>query len=106
MTEKDIHQLKVTILSGLKNENILKFGAYAWAVVDTIFIIQLIKQIIALIVNFKMLKAMLVLGFHLIGSLFTSLMDYLIRNNIHNVDNQVVADPITLLMIIIIFFKV
>ena len=91
MSEKDIHQLKTTILSGL-NGNILKFGAYAGAVIGTIFIIQLIKKIIAIIVNFKMLKATLAFEFHLIGSLFISLTNYIIINNIDNGENQAIVE--------------
>ena len=54
--------------------------------------IQLIKQIITLIVNFKMIKETLGFGIHLVGSLFTSLTNYLIRNNINMEENHMLAD--------------
>ena len=56
MTENHILELKTTILSG-PNENILKFGSYAGAIIGTIFMIQIIKQIVALIVHFRMINA-------------------------------------------------
>ena len=86
-----IYQLVTTMLSRL-NENILKFGAYAGSVIGTIFIVQLIKQFIALFVNLKMLKATIGFRFHLVGSLFTSLTNYLIINDIYNEGNQEVAE--------------
>ena len=80
MSEYDLKSLKNSILSGL-NENILKFGSYVGAAVGIIFLIQLIKQVVAIVVNYHLLKTTLGKGFHLICSIFTSLTHYIIKNN-------------------------
>ena len=87
MTDNEIIQLKSTLLTGLQDK-ITKFGSYAGAIIGTIFIIQTIKQVISLIVNFKMLNATLGTGFHLIGSIFTSMTNYLIRNNLTGKEDE------------------
>ena len=87
MTKNEITQLKSTLLTGLE-EKFSKFGSYAGAIIGTIFIIQIIKQVISLIVNFKMLNASLGTGFHLICSIFTSMTNYIIRNNLKNTEEH------------------
>ena len=87
MTKNEITQLKSTLLTGLEDK-ITKFGSYAGAIIGTIFIIQTIKQVISLIVNFKMLNTTLGFGFHLICSIFTSMTNYIIRNNLKSTEEQ------------------
>ena len=72
--------LKNNILSGI-DENILRFGSYVGAAIGIIFLIQLIKQIVAIVVNYQLLKTTLGKGFHLICAIFTSLTHFVIKNN-------------------------
>ena len=82
-SKEDLKKLKNSILTDL-NEKIIIFGSYMGAIMGFCAIFNVIKTIITTATNFRMLQTTLGTGFHLLASGFTSVTNYLIRNNYNN----------------------
>ena len=81
LSPEELTNLKNSFLKEAE-EKLLKFGALMGAITGFILIIQIIRYLISVIINFKFLQATLGSGLHLLASLFTSLTNYVIRNNV------------------------
>ena len=86
LSTEELSNLKDSFLQAAE-EKILRFGSIMGAITGIILLIQIIKYMISVIINFNFLKATLGSGLHLLASLFTSLTNFVIRNNVQNAEN-------------------
>ena len=79
-TKKDLSKLKNHIFTNI-NESILVFGSYMGAIIGICALLNIIRSMITTATNFYLLRNTLGNGIHLLGSCFTSVTNYLLRNN-------------------------
>ena len=86
-TKNDLTKFRDSLLTDF-HEGLLTFGSYVGAVVGVVAIFNLIRTLITTVTNFKLLKSTLGWGLHLGASCFTSLTNYIIRNNLYNINQE------------------
>ena len=82
-TKEDLADFKDNILVDL-DQGLLKFGAYMGAIIGIGAIFNVIRTLISTAINFRLLRMTLGNGIHLLASCFTSVTNYIIRNNYEN----------------------
>ena len=81
LSAKELSNLKDSFLQEAEAK-LLKFGSIMGCITGIILLIQIVKYLISVIINFQFLKASLGTGLHLLASLLTSLTNFVVRNNV------------------------
>ena len=83
LSPEELAKLKDNFLEEAERK-LLRFGSIMGAITGIIVIIQIVRYIISTVINFKFLKSTLGNGLHLAAALFTSLTNFIVRNNVQN----------------------